>query len=144
MRALRLNNAKRFSTSHTVILHYWNQGYRNATEISRLTQIAELTVRYSIAKIKEQGSVGRRRGDDPPRKIGANSNIAMVSSKQRDHGTRNRWKTTARTKSEHVSVDSPTSATATRLQECFTSSNTNGNRFTERGTCSVVTPAPER
>ena len=77
MKAPKFSNANRFSTSRTVILHYWKQGYRNAAEIARLTKIAERTVYYNIAKIKEQDSVGRRRGGGRPRKISEESNIAI-------------------------------------------------------------------
>ena len=61
----------------SVILYFWEQGYRNAAEIARLTKISERTDRYNIVKINEQGSVEHRGGKGRPRKINPGSSIAI-------------------------------------------------------------------
>jgi transposase len=61
----------------SVILHFWEQDYRNAAEIARLTKISERAVRYNIVKIKEQGSVEHRSGKGRLRKINLSSSIAI-------------------------------------------------------------------
>ena len=63
-----LSNSNHWSTSRSTILHFWQQGYRNAAEIARITKIPERTIRYNIAKIRDEGSVEHRGGMfDPAR-----------------------------------------------------------------------------
>ena len=64
-------------TSRSTILHFWQQGYRNAAEIARITKIPERTVRYNIAKIRDEGSVEHRGGNGRPRKITASNSIVI-------------------------------------------------------------------
>ena len=65
------------STRRSVILHYYNLGHRCAAEIARQTKIPVRTVRYNLAKIKKEGGVEHRCGNDRPRKIMAEDSRAI-------------------------------------------------------------------
>ena len=45
---------------HSIILDFWNNGERSATTISPTTKISLRTVKYNIAKIRQQGRVENR------------------------------------------------------------------------------------
>ena len=64
-------NNDRLSTRRSVILHYYNLGYRCAAEIARQIKIPVCTVRYNLATIKKEGGVEHRCGNGRPRKITA-------------------------------------------------------------------------
>ena len=70
-------NNDRLSTRRSVILHYYNLGHRCAAEIARQTKIPVRTVRYNLAKIKKEGGVEHRCGNDRPRKITAEDSRAI-------------------------------------------------------------------
>ena len=42
------------------ILHFWNNGERSPTKISRITKTPLGTVKYNISKIKQQGTTDDR------------------------------------------------------------------------------------
>jgi hypothetical protein len=64
-----LSNDNHWSTSRSTILHFWQQGHRNAAEIARITKIPERTLRYNITKIQYESSVEYRGGNGRTRKI---------------------------------------------------------------------------
>ena len=49
------------------ILHFWNNGERFPTKISRITKIPLGTVKYNISKIKQQGTTEDRSRSGRPR-----------------------------------------------------------------------------
>lgn len=67
----------RLETNRKVILHYYEEGYRCAVEIARITKIPVRTVRRNLAKRKKQGSVERHRGSGRPSKLVAEDNVAI-------------------------------------------------------------------
>lgn len=73
----RNQSVNRLSTNRSVILHYWNKGYRCAAEIARRTKIPVRTVRYNIAKLKQRNSVDHRGGNGRHRKITPEDSIAI-------------------------------------------------------------------
>jgi transposase len=64
-----LSNDNHWSTRRSTILHFWQQGHRNAADIARMTKIPERTIRYNIAKIRDEGRGEHRGGNGRPRKI---------------------------------------------------------------------------
>ncbi len=64
-------------TKRSTILHFWNNGHRSPATISRITKIPVRTIKYNIAKIKEQGTVENSPLNGRPRKIIANDNKAL-------------------------------------------------------------------
>jgi transposase len=73
---LKANN-NGLSIHRSVILHYYNLGHRCAAEIARQTKIPVRTIRYNLAKIKDDGGVEHRRGNGRPRKIKLEDNRAI-------------------------------------------------------------------
>ena len=59
------------------ILHFWNNGERSPTKISRITKIPLGTVKYNISKIKQQGTTEDRSRNDRPRKLTGKNNKAL-------------------------------------------------------------------
>jgi transposase len=70
-------NLRAMKTKRSTILHLWNNGHRSPTTIARITKIPLRTVKYNIAKIKEQGTIEDRPRQGRPRKITANDNQAL-------------------------------------------------------------------
>ena len=48
-------NLSSMKMKRSTILHYWNNGHRSPATIARMTKIPLRTIKYNIAKIKEQG-----------------------------------------------------------------------------------------
>ena len=65
------------STNRSVILHFFNQGYRNAAEIARITNIPVQTVRYNVKKIREKGNVRHKCGNGRRCKLTGKDNILI-------------------------------------------------------------------
>ena len=59
------------------ILHFWNNGKRSPTKISRITKIPLGTVKYNISKIKQQGTTEDRSRNGRPRKLTGKNNKAL-------------------------------------------------------------------
>ena len=59
------------------ILHFWNNGERSPTKISRITKIPLGTVKYNISKIKQQGTTKDRSRSGRPRKLTVKDNKAL-------------------------------------------------------------------
>jgi transposase len=70
-------NLSAMKTKRSTILHLWNIGHRSPTTIARMTKIPLRTIKYNIAKIKEQGTIEDRPRLGRPRKITANDNQAL-------------------------------------------------------------------
>ena len=83
----------------SVILHYWNNGHRSASDIAHLTKIPIRTVRYNIAKIKDRGTV-----EDRPR-IGRPRKIKSVDSKAIGQWIRREKDITAKEMTEKLSQE---------------------------------------
>ena len=83
----RTRKSSTLKIRRSAILHYWNNGRRSASDIARLTKIPVRTVRYNIAKIKEQGSIEDRPRSGRPRKITVNDNIALGQWIRRNNET---------------------------------------------------------
>ena len=64
-------------TKRSTILHYWNNGHRSPAAIARMTKIPVGTIKYNIAKIKEQGTIEDRPSSGRPCKINDNKSIAL-------------------------------------------------------------------
>ena len=64
-------------TSRSAILYHWNNGERSPETIARMTKIPLRTIKYNIAKIKEQGTIEDRSRSGRPRKMTANDNQAL-------------------------------------------------------------------
>ena len=62
---------------HSTLLHFWNNEERSATTISRTTKSSFRTVKYNIAKIKQQGRVEDRPRSGRPRKLTVNDNEVL-------------------------------------------------------------------
>jgi transposase len=70
-------NPSSMKTKRSTILHFWNNGHRSPTKISRITKIPVRTVKYNIAKIKEQGTIEDRLRSGRPHKITASGSKAL-------------------------------------------------------------------
>ena len=70
---------------HSIVLHFWNNGERSATTISRTTKISLRTVKDNSAKIKQQGRVEDRPRSGRPRKLTINDNKALSQWTQRNN-----------------------------------------------------------
>ena len=64
-------------TRRLAILHFWNNGHRSPTTISRITKTPLRTVKYNIMKIKQQGTIEYRPRKGQPRTITASDSIAL-------------------------------------------------------------------
>ena len=64
-------------TRRSAILHFWNNGHRSPTTISRITKTSLRTVKYNIRKIKQQGTIEDRPRKGRPRTIAASDSIAL-------------------------------------------------------------------
>jgi transposase len=64
-------------TRRSSILHFWENGYRSPSTIARLTKISIRTIKYNIAKIKQQGTVDDRIRTGRPRKVSSADNKAL-------------------------------------------------------------------
>ena len=73
----RKQSAINNKTKRSAILHFWNKGERSPTKIATLTKIHISTVKYNIAKIKEQGTIEDRPRSDRPCKLGKDENIVL-------------------------------------------------------------------
>ena len=73
----RKQNVISNKTKRAAILHFWNNGERSPTTIALLTKIPISTVKYNIAKIKEQGTIEDRPRSGRPCKLGKDDNIAL-------------------------------------------------------------------
>jgi transposase len=71
-------NISSLKTRRSAILHYWNYGHRSAATIANITKIPIRTVKYNIAKIKEQGTIEDRPRIGRPRKINGNDSKALA------------------------------------------------------------------
>ena len=68
---------RHLSTHRSVILHYFNMGYRCAAEIARQTHIPVRTIHDNLAKIRKQGGVEHQRGNGRHRKIPNEDNVVI-------------------------------------------------------------------
>ena len=68
----RQRNLHSRKMKYSTILHFWNNGERSATTISRTTKISFRTIKYNTAKIKEQGRVEDRPRSGRPRRLTIN------------------------------------------------------------------------
>jgi len=73
----RISCQNHLSNQRSVILHYWNLGYRCGTDIARVTNIPVRTIRYNLAKLQKLRTVEHRRGNGRPRKIGSSDHLAI-------------------------------------------------------------------
>ena len=80
----RQRNLNSRKTKHSTILHFWNSGERSATTNSPTTKISLRTVKYNIAKTKQQGRVEDRSRSDRPCKLTINDNEALSQWIQRN------------------------------------------------------------
>ncbi len=71
-------NISSLNTRRSTILHYWNHGHRSPATIANITKIPIRTVKYNIAKIKEQGTIEDRPRTGRPRKINGNDSKALA------------------------------------------------------------------
>ena len=69
------------------ILHFWNNGERSPTKISRITKIPLGTVKYNISKIKQQGTTEDRSRNGQPRKLTVKDNKALGQWIRRNNET---------------------------------------------------------
>ena len=69
------------------ILHFWNNGERSPTKISRITKIPLGTVKYNISKIKQQGTTEDRSRSGQPRKLTVKDNKALGQWIRRNNET---------------------------------------------------------
>jgi len=67
------------------ILHFWNNGERLPSAISRITKIPLRTVKYNIKKIQQQGTIEDRPHQGRPRKITLNHSKAIGQWIQRNN-----------------------------------------------------------
>lgn len=74
-------------TKRLTILHFWNNGERSPTTISRITKISLGTVKYNIVKIKQQGTTEERPRSGRPRKLNPNDNKALGQWIRRNNET---------------------------------------------------------
>ncbi|GBB92182.1 hypothetical protein RclHR1_01980007 [Rhizophagus clarus] len=56
-------------TQRQTILHLWNNGVRQGTQIHKITNIPLSTIYDNIKKLKKNGEVGQKRGSGRPKKI---------------------------------------------------------------------------
>ena len=71
-------------THPEVILHLWNEGIRSPKEIHEKTNIPLQTIKFYIKKIKDTGSVARKKGSGCPKKITGSTSIAIGQYLRRD------------------------------------------------------------
>ena len=71
----------------SAILHFWNNGQRSPTAISRITKTPLRTVKYNITKIKQQGTTANRPRKGRPRKITASDSTALGQWIRRNNET---------------------------------------------------------
>lgn len=64
-------------TRGSTISHYWHNGHRSCATIAHITKVPIRTVKYNIAKIKEQGAVEGGSRTDQLRKINGNDSKAL-------------------------------------------------------------------
>ena len=69
------------------ILHFWNNGERSPTKISRITKIPIGTVKYNFSKIKQQGTTEDRSRSGRPRKLTVKDNKALGQWIRRNNET---------------------------------------------------------
>ena len=69
------------------ILHFWNNGERSPTKISRITKIPLGTVKYNISKIKQQGTTEDRSRSGRSRKLTVKDNKALGQWIRRNNET---------------------------------------------------------
>ena len=80
----RQRNLNSRKMKHLTILHFWNNEERSATTISRTTKTSLRTVKYNIAKIKQQSRIEDRPRSGRPRKLTINDNKALNQWIQRN------------------------------------------------------------
>ena len=73
----RQRNLTSRKTKRSTILHFWNNEERPTTTISRITKILLRTVKYNIAKIKQQSRIEDRPRSDRPRQLTINDRKAL-------------------------------------------------------------------
>jgi len=71
-------------TQRQTLLHLWNEGIRDASELHSRTHIPLSTIYYNINKLEKNGSVNHKRGNGRPRKITANVSRAISQYVRRD------------------------------------------------------------
>ena len=64
-------------TQRQTLLHLWNEGICDASELHSRTHIPLSTIYYNINKLEKNGSVNHKRGNGRPRKIIANVSRAI-------------------------------------------------------------------
>src|SRR5437016_1125333 len=64
-------------TQCQTLLHLWNEGIRDASELHSHTHIPLSTIYYNINKLEKNGSVDHKLGNGRPRKITANVSCAI-------------------------------------------------------------------
>ena len=74
---IRQRNLTSRKTKRSIILHFWNNGERSATTVFRITKIPLRTVKYNIAKIKQQSRIEDRLRSDRLRKPTINDSMAL-------------------------------------------------------------------
>jgi transposase len=71
-------------TQRQVVLHFWNQGIRDAAEIQQRTSISRSTVYNILKKLKKTGTVEHAGGNGRPLKIAASASRALGQYIRRD------------------------------------------------------------
>ena len=74
-------------TKRLTILHFWNNGERSPTKVSRITKIPLGTVKYNISKIKQQGTTEDRSPSGRLRKLTVKDNKALGQWIRRNNET---------------------------------------------------------
>ena len=88
----RQRNLTSRKTKRSTILHFWNNGERSGTTISHITKIPLSTVKYNIAKIKQQSRIEDRPQSDRSRKLTINDRKALSQWIRRNKEiTKNSW-----------------------------------------------------
>lgn len=83
----RKQNLTARKTKRSTILHFWNNGERSPKAISRITKIPLGTVKYNIAKIKQQGTIEERPRSGRPHTLTINDNKALGQWIRRNNET---------------------------------------------------------
>ena len=134
---LRQRNSTSPKTKRLTILHYWNNGHRSSATIARLAKILVRTVKYNIAKIKEQGTIENRHSSGRPRNLAAGADKALDQWIRRDNGERTGAKTASEPRSARGPMDGTATAQTNGLQEYFASCDAYVDTETERCACPV-------